>query len=87
MRNYALLEKCHISILQYILLNFSISDNPKKMMHLKLFTTMAVLFGVACADQNSTNLYDLTAVDIDGNAISMSQYAGNVSLVVNVATY
>jgi len=48
---------------------------------------MAVLFGVACADQNSTNLYDLTAVDIDGNAISMSQYAGNVSLVVNVATY
>jgi hypothetical protein len=58
-----------------------------KPMHLPLFTTLAVLFGVACADQNSTNLYDLTAVDIDGNAISMSQYAGNVSLVVNVATY
>jgi len=39
------------------------------------------------ASANANSLYNLTATDIDGNQISMSQYAGNVSLVVNVATY
>ena len=35
----------------------------------------------------ANNLYNLTATDIDGNAFAMEQYTGNVSLVVNVATY
>ena len=33
------------------------------------------------------SFYDLEAVGIDGQNISLSQYSGNVSLVVNVATY
>jgi hypothetical protein len=43
-----------------------------------LFTTLA---------SANANLYDLSGVDIDGNNVSFSQYKGNVSLVVNVATF
>jgi len=46
--------------------------------------TVALLASVA-AGQSS--FYDLEAVGIDGQNISLSQYSGNVSLVVNVATY
>lgn len=57
----------------------SLSDQPM-MQHLLLSLCLA-------ASANANSLYNLTATDIDGNQISMSQYAGNVSLVVNVATY
>eukprot|EP00051_Salpingoeca_urceolata_P006777 m.89704 g.89704 ORF g.89704 m.89704 type:complete len:65 (-) comp14981_c0_seq7:992-1186(-) len=36
---------------------------------------------------SANNLYNLTAVDIHGNAVQLSNYRGNVSVVLNVATY
>ena len=44
----------------------------------------ALLLATAAA---SPSLYDLSAVGIDGQNVSLAQYRGNVSLVVNVATY
>ncbi|KAI9592209.1 glutathione peroxidase-like protein [Syncephalis fuscata] len=35
---------------------------------------------------SSKNFYDFTALDIDGNEVSMEQYRGQVVLVVNVAS-
>jgi len=35
----------------------------------------------------AASLYDLSAVDIDGRAVKMSDFAGNVSVVINVATF
>lgn len=49
------------------------------------FTATLSLFTLASVSAN--NLYDLSGVDIDGNNVSFSQYKGNVSLVVNVATF
>ena len=46
------------------------------------FILAALLLGAA-----SASLYDLSAIDIDGNNVPLSKFAGNVSLVVNVATY
>lgn len=36
---------------------------------------------------DASSLYDLNAVTIDGKAVSLSQYAGKVSLVVNTASF
>lgn len=46
--------------------------------------TLLFLSSVAAVQ---ASFYDLDAVGIDGQNISLSQYSGNVSLVVNVATY
>ena len=35
----------------------------------------------------NASLYDLNAIDIDGNNVSLSQFANKVSVVINVATY
>jgi len=35
---------------------------------------------------SAQNFYDFSATDIDGSEISMSQYKGNVVVVVNVAS-
>lgn len=35
----------------------------------------------------AASFYDLTAIDIDGKAAPLSEHAGYISLVVNVATY
>jgi glutathione peroxidase len=49
------------------------------------FLKLSLLCAVAASQKS--NLYDLSAIDIDGNNVTLSKYAGNVSLVVNVATY
>jgi hypothetical protein len=49
------------------------------------FLKLSLLCAVAASQKS--NLYDLSAIDIDGNNVTLSRYAGNVSLVVNVATY
>lgn len=35
----------------------------------------------------SASLYDLEAVDINGNQVSLKELTGNVSIVMNVATF
>lgn len=39
------------------------------------------------ASAAAAGFYDLTAVDIDGKAAPLSEYEGNIALVVNTATY
>lgn len=41
----------------------------------------------ALSSAAAVGFYDLSAVDIDGKDAPLSEYAGNVSLVVNTATY
>lgn len=52
---------------------------------MKVAAMVAMSLAVLASAQAS--LYDLTAVDTDGNAVDMSLYAGNVSVVINVATF
>jgi len=33
------------------------------------------------------SLYDLSAIDIDGNEVSLAALRGNVSVIMNVATF
>jgi len=40
-----------------------------------------------CASGEGASFYDLTAFDLDHNEVAMSDYAGKVVLVVNVASY
>jgi len=46
---------------------------------------LSVLKLTMAASAMAASLYDLSAVDIDGNQISLD-FTGNVTLVVNVAT-
>ena len=50
---------------------------------LQFATVLAV---AAAAPASAQTFFDLSAIDIDGNEISFAQYAGDVVLVVNVAT-
>jgi len=34
-----------------------------------------------------SSLYDLSAIDIDGNEVSLAALKGNVSVIMNVATF
>lgn len=36
--------------------------------------------------KHATSIYDFTAVDIDGNEVSLDKYKGHVVLIVNVAS-
>lgn len=36
--------------------------------------------------KDATSIYDFTAVDIDGNEVSLDKYKGHVVLIVNVAS-
>jgi len=36
--------------------------------------------------RTASSIYDFTVTDIDGNAVPLERYRGNVTLIVNVAT-
>jgi len=48
---------------------------------------LASTYLVAAAAGASASVYDLSAIDIDGANVTLSSFAGNVSLFVNVATF
>lgn len=44
---------------------------------------------MATADESwkdASSIYDFSAVDIDGNEVSLDKYKGHVALIVNVAS-
>jgi hypothetical protein len=51
---------------------------------------LSLALGLAAAPSKSSGgpqgLYAMTATDIDGNELDLSQFSGKVSLVVNVAS-
>ena len=47
----------------------------------------SVAASAVSVDNNRTTLYDLTAVALDGSRVSLASLRGNVSLVINVATF
>jgi len=48
---------------------------------------MSILAAVAAVSAQAGTLYDLTATDIDGNEVALAKFAGNVSVIMNVATH
>jgi len=36
--------------------------------------------------KSATSIYDFSAIDIDGNEVSLEKYRGNVCIIVNVAS-
>jgi hypothetical protein len=50
------------------------------------FMYVYVLSVIAVVPAYARSLYDLTAVDIDGKKVSMSDFKGHVSVIMNVAT-
>ena len=36
---------------------------------------------------NAISIHDFNVLDLDGNKVSLSKFSGNVTLVVNVASY
>lgn len=36
--------------------------------------------------QTATSIYDFSAIDIDGNEVSLEKYRGNVVIITNVAS-
>jgi cytochrome oxidase Cu insertion factor (SCO1/SenC/PrrC family) len=46
-----------------------------------------VALAAAAAAASGPSVYDLTVVNIDGRSVSLSELKGNVSVLVNVATY
>lgn len=36
--------------------------------------------------QTATSIYDFSALDIDGNLVSLEKYRGNVVIITNVAS-
>lgn len=53
---------------------------------MKLSRHASILLLAATLSTAGANLYDLSAIDIDGNNASLAPYKGAVSLVINVAT-
>jgi len=47
---------------------------------------MSILTAAVTVSAHARTLYDLAAVDIDGHKVSMADFAGNVSVIMNVAT-
>jgi len=48
---------------------------------------MASSQGIGNSDfKKAQSIYDFTAVDIDGNHVSLDKYRGNVCIIVNVAS-
>ena len=52
-----------------------------------LIASLATMFQVARAEQPATTAWDYTFTSIDGKPMPLSQYKGNVLLVVNVASF
>jgi len=47
---------------------------------------VAITLILSAGEQDMKTLYDFNVLDIDGNAVSLEQYAGKVLLIVNVAS-
>ena len=58
----------------------------QKKLSMKLSRHASILLLAATLSTAGANLYDLSAIDIDGNNASLAPYKGTVSLVINVAT-
>lgn len=54
---------------------------------LAAFALASVAASAVSVNNNRTTLYDLTAVALDGSHVSLASLRGNVSLVINVATF
>jgi len=54
--------------------------------HMAMFAA-SILAGLLTATLSQTSLYDLGAIDVDGQAVALSDLTGNVSVVINVATF
>jgi hypothetical protein len=54
---------------------------------LAAFALASVAASAVSVNNNRTTLYDLTAVALDGSRVSLASLRGNVSLVINVATF
>ena len=50
-------------------------------------STERVKSSTLCHKKNGMSFYDFSTKDLDGNMISMKQFAGHVVLAVNVATF
>ena len=80
----------YVYILSYNLQNLQCGATLPGSMWAPIY--LAALVAAASADAVvstpfDAGVYGLSAVDIDGKNVSLAQYAGNVSLFVNVATY
>jgi hypothetical protein len=54
---------------------------------LAAFALASVAASAVSVNNNRTTLYDLTAVALDGSRVSLASLRGNVSLVINDATF
>jgi len=50
-------------------------------------TTERIKSSTLCHTKNDLSFYDFNTKDLDGNVVSMKQFAGRVVLAVNVATF
>jgi len=64
------------------------ADNSKtQLAWLQALTDVGVRFKEEDIDVVGNTIFDFSANDIDGNEVPLSNFAGKVCLVVNVASY
>ena len=56
------------------------------MKKLLFLAALAMLIFASCTPNKTQSIYNLSVKDIDGKEVSLSQYKGQVLLIVNVAS-